>query len=377
MISEYLSSVSLDRFIREDDGKFFTYDRSAFDVPQYTPEAHYLDLTKSKYFKAVVFLRHYIKMTSDYYFSVEQKAKNVDLFMLTPSVSSPMGPGSDSEAIPIKFGALNSYLVDSSQFGFEPLLLNGIEKVYCYLPSMRGEDPDKRHLNQFFHCEAEIQGGIKKLIPIIEGFVQRLARTTLLMNNIVNNISVDPDRTRAALERILKSKSFPEMGFDEAVDTLIKNGKGHLVNFSESGRDISSGGELELMKMLEIDVPIWIKNYDRNRVPFYQKPNPENTDKVINADLLFPPLLKGSFGGEIIGCGQRQDNEQEMRESLDRQGISSDPYRWYINLRSLPNYKTTSGFGIGIERFIAWALCRDNIRDVILYPRLKGELSFP
>ena len=131
------------------------------------------------------------------------------------------------------------------------------------------------------------------------------------------------------------------------------------------------------MKMLGIYVPIFIKNYYINMVPFYQKPNPENTDKVINADLLFPPLLKGSFGGEIIGCGQRQDNEQEMRESLDRQGISSDPYRWYINLRSLPNYKTTSGFGIGIERFIAWALCRDNIRDVILYPRLKGELSFP
>ena len=377
MIPEYLSSITLNKFIREDDKKFFAKDRGVFDLPQYAPRTHYLDLTKSKYFEALVFLRHYIKLTSDYYFSVEQKAKNVDLFMLTPSVSSPMGPGSDSEAIPIKFGTLNSYLVDSSQFGFEPLLLNGIEKVYCYLPSMRGEDPDKRHLNQFFHCEAEIQGDIKKLIPIIEGFVRRLSHTTLLMKNIVNNISLDPLRTRAALEKILASKSFPEMSFDEAVDTLVKNGKGDLVNFSESGRDISSKGELELMKIIEADVPIWIKNYDRNRVPFYQKPHPENTDKVINADLLFPPLLDGSFGGEVVGCGQRQDNEQEMRESLDRQGISPDPYLWYINLRSLPNYKTTSGFGIGIERFITWALCRDNIRDAILYPRLKNTLTFP
>ena len=69
-----------------------------------------------------------------------------------------MGPGSDSEVIPIKFGKYNSFLVDSSQFGFEPLLLNKLDKVYCYLPSMRGENPDKRHLNQFFHCEAEIKG---------------------------------------------------------------------------------------------------------------------------------------------------------------------------------------------------------------------------
>lgn len=112
-------------------------------------------------------------------------------------------------------------------------------------------------------------------------------------------------------------------------------------------------------------------------MPFYQKPNPENTDQVINADLIFPPLLENSFGGEIVGCGQRQDNEQEMRESLDRQGISSDSYLWYINLRSLANYKTTSGFGIGIERFITWALCRDNIRDTILYPRLKNVSTFP
>jgi len=61
--------------------------------------------------------------------------------MLTPSVSSPMGPGSDSEAIELQFGDLSTFLTDSSQFGFEPLIMNGLDKVYCYLPSMRGEDP--------------------------------------------------------------------------------------------------------------------------------------------------------------------------------------------------------------------------------------------
>ena len=115
-------------------------------------------------------------------------AKNVDLFMMTPSVSSPMGPGSDSEAIQIKFGNLNTNLVDSSQFGFEPLLLNGFDKVYCYLPSMRGENPDKRHLNQFFHCEAEIKGTLNDLIPIIETYIKTLCETVLLMPNIIDKI---------------------------------------------------------------------------------------------------------------------------------------------------------------------------------------------
>ncbi len=66
-----------------------------------------------------------------------------------------------------------------------------------------------------------------------------------------------------------------------------------------------------------------------------------------------------------------------MRESLRRQNIKSKHYEWYINLRNLPNYKTTSGFGLGIERFITWALCRDDIKNVIVYPRLKNIKTYP
>ena len=88
------------------------------------------------------------------------------------------------------------------------------------------------------------------------------------------------------------------------------------------------------------------------RVSFYQAPDPDNANKVINADLIFPPIIKDAFGGEIVGCGQRQDNCQKMLESLSRQNIKSEHYEWYINLRKLPTYKITSGFGLGVERFI-------------------------
>ena len=66
-----------------------------------------------------------------------------------------------------------------------------------------------------------------------------------------------------------------------------------------------------------------------------------------------------------------------MMDSLARQNIKSEPYEWYINLRKLPNYKTTSGFGLGIERFITWSLCRDDIKDAILYLRLKDFETYP
>ena len=362
--------------IQQDD-KLFKTDKKLFKMPEYDPKRHYLDLTNSLYFKALLTLRHYFKLASDHYFGSKLNAKNIDLFMLTPSVSSPIGPGSDSEPIKIKLGNLETYLVDSSQFGFEPLLLNGFNKVYCYLPSMRGEDCNPRHLNQFFHCEMEMAGTLDQLIPVIEGYIKTLAQILLFMDNIVNKISENPKLTKKWLKIITKSKSFPRITFDEAVDILIKNKKDKYINFTDYGRDISSKGEIELMKILKLQSPLWLMYFDRDRVAFYQKPKLDDKNKTINADLLFPPILKNAFGGEIVGSGQRQDNVKEMYESLKRQGISSKPYEWYIKLRKHPKYQTTSGFGLGVERFITWILGKDNIRDVIIYPRLKNVRTYP
>jgi aspartyl/asparaginyl-tRNA synthetase len=368
--------IFLDK-ISNSDKQFESCSKREFTLPVYDPKTHYLEITKSKYFKALTVLRHNIKMASDFYWSEIQGAYNVDLFMTTPSVSSPMGPGSDSEAVEIKFGNLNTYLVDSSQFGFEPILMGGIEKVYCYLPSMRGEDPDKRHLNQFFHCEAEILGPLVELTPQIEGYVKFLAETFLSMKNIVNLLSLDSQKTIGILEELVKKDTFQEIEFDDAVKLLKENNFDGMINETPHGKDITSKGELKIMELLDATLPVWIRNYDRDRVAFYQKPDVNNSNKVINADLIFPNIIESSFGGEIVGCGQRQDSYDEMLESLNRQSVGSETYEWYMNLRNQPNYKTTSGFGLGIERFITWALCRDDIKDAILYPRMKNILSHP
>lgn len=195
--------------------------------------------------------------------------------------------------------------------------------------------------------------------------------------NILKRISLNFDKTIASLNRILELKKFPKITFEEAVDSLVKSGNKNLVNFTGLGRDILSEGEIKLAEIFDFNVPFWIKNYDRDRVAFYQKPDPKNSNKTINADLIFPPIIKGAFGGEIVGCGQRQNKAQEILDSLSRQNIKAEPYEWYINLRRLSNYATTSGFGLGIERFITWSLCRDDIKDAILYPRLKNIKTYP
>jgi asparaginyl-tRNA synthetase len=190
--------------------------------PPYNPETYYKDIATHLYFKALIVLRHHLKRATDDYMSQTVQAKNVDLFMMTPSVSSPMGPGSDSEAIPIHFGTLKTYLVDSSQFGFEPLLLLGLKKVYCYLPSLRGEDPDARHLNQFFHAEAEISGDLNELLPLIEGYVRYLSQTLLSLPVICGSLSGNSEATTVALTRIVESVNFPRITFDEAAILLAK-----------------------------------------------------------------------------------------------------------------------------------------------------------
>lgn len=369
---------TIERSLKKEDKLYEKCNRQDCFVPLYDPKKHYLDLTNCNYYHALITLRHYIRKVSDYYFSEEQKAKSVDLFMLSPSISSPLGPGSDSEPIPIRFGSLKTYLVDSSQFGFEPLLLNGFKKLYCYLPSMRGEDFDERHLNQFYHCEFEMVGTLKMIMPIIEGYVKTLCRTILLMEKMVDKISGDPPTTKRILKYLAAINNFPRITFEKAIEILVINKKKDLIKFTNHGRDISAQGEIELMKILKVKTPLWVMYYDRDRVPFYQKPHPKSSNKVLNADLIFPPLIKNSFGGEIVGCGQRQNKPEEMYESLKRQkNLSPIPYEWYINIRRQHSYKITSGFGLGIERFITWALALKSIQDAIVYPRLKNIKTYP
>jgi asparaginyl-tRNA synthetase len=197
------------------------------------------------------------------------------------------------------------------------------------------------------------------------------------MPEVTSKLSLNAEKSLASLDKITKVEKFQRITFDVAVLILTKNSFESLIVSTTSGRDITAKGEVELMKILNTNLPIWITDYDRDRVPFYQKPNPKNTKSVINGDLIFPSLIKESFGGEIVGAGQRQDDVQEIYESLKRQNVSSESYEWYINIRKLNNYKTTSGFGIGIERFITWALCRDDIKEAILYPRLKNVKTLP
>lgn len=360
----------------EDDGlKDFAGQK--LEHPELNTEKYYLDVAQNPYFKYISIFRHYVHLMSDAYFADKIGARHIDLFLMTSSVSSPMGPGSDSVPIDLNFGGYHTYLTDSSQFGFEPILIGGIPRAYCYLPSMRGEDPDKRHLNQFYHCEYEAQDSFEVVQGVAEGYVRALSSLVCAMPNLVRILSQDSDATLAAAQAIVSEGAFRKIAFSEAEKLLREHGYSDDIKVNEHGNDITSAGETHLLQILGGNTPVWLTELYRDRVPFYQKPLSNNSDLTYTGDLLAPPLIENGFGGEVVGMGARQDLPDEMYASLKRQGVSSAPYEWYIDIRRLPNYKQTAGFGLGIERYISWMLGYDSIYKAILYPRMKGGKMNP
>lgn len=333
---------------------------------------HIDNLVSSAYYRNLVLLRNTVETACDDYFQ-KLNAPKVDLSLITKAVSSPLGRGSDSLPISFRFGDKKAYLGDSAQFGMEPLVLNSFEMAYCYLPSFRGENSDSSHLNQFYHCEAELRGGYKKCMNIVQDLVKNVISEVIASSK--KKLIYFDAHNFFEIESLL-DKNFPVITFDEVHTLLKKNNLSHLIKSRPYGRVLTREGEIKVAELVDKDkIPVWVIKYDRDTVPFYQKPDPENPEKVLNADLIFPSL-NGGFGGEIIGSGQRQDSSKEILQSMKRQEIKNIKYyKWYIELRNNLNYKTTSGFGLGIERFVAWMLGLNSIIDAAVYPVVKNERS--
>lgn len=236
------------------------------------------------------------------------------------------------------------------------------EGTYYIMPSFRGESSDERHLCQFYHSEAEIPGTLDDVMKLVEEYIKFLCEK--ILENYESEIEKLVGTVKHIKDMINICNNIPKIEFDEVVNILENNPK--YIEDNKIYRNITREGEKKLMELM--GGVVWIKNYDYIAVPFYQKFDKTKT-KALNADLLFGI-------GETVGAGERHYNIEELEESLKIHNINKKEYKWYYNIKKIYPMQT-SGFGMGIERFIMWVLKHDDIRDCQILNRFNGKINIP
>jgi asparaginyl-tRNA synthetase len=279
------------------------------------------------------------------------------------SVSSPMGLGSDSLPVSVELFGEKTYLADSMQFHLEYLLRHTDKGVFYIMPTFRGEDPDKRHLNQFFHAEAEIVGDLNDVMILINEYITFLTKSIYLKHKLtLKKFGIDVGHLKSMLSL---NKKIPKITFTDALEVLGEDERFYNV-LPGNIRTISSLGEKKLIE--HSGGIVWLTNPPATSVPFYQAKDGSG-ENALCADLLFGI-------GEVVGCGQRHFGYKETIDALEEHEVDESEYEWYLKMKK--NYPMqTSGFGLGIERFLMWILRHEDIRDIPLFNRLKGFNDAP
>lgn len=226
-------------------------------------------------------------------------------------------------------------------------------KVYCFGPTFRAEkSKTRRHLTEFWMVEPEVAfADSNDNMRLQEEFVSYLVARAL---ERCREELKELERDTAPLERI--TPPFPRLSYTDAVARL--NTLGSDITW---GRDL--GGDDETLLAREYDRPIFVYNYPREVKAFYMKENPDDPRTVLNNDCLAPEGY-----GEIIGGSQREDNHDQLLQRIIEQGLDPASYGWYLDLRKYGTF-VHSGFGLGVERTVAWICGIPHIREAIAFPR--------
>jgi asparaginyl-tRNA synthetase len=252
-----------------------------------------------------------------------------------------------------------AYLTQSGQLYGEASSF-ALGKIYCFGPTFRAEkSKTRRHLTEFWMVEPEVAfmdlaGDMDLAEDFVEYIVQRVLRNRKFELEFIG-------RDVSALEKV--KKPFPRIRYEEAIDILNKKGKD--VPFGED-----FGADEETVISENFDRPVMIHRYPMSIKAFYMKEDPENSDLALCVDMIAPEGY-----GEIIGGGQREDDLQKLDARIKEHKLSEEAFRWYTDLRkygSVPH----AGFGLGIERTVAWITGVPHVRETIPYPRMMDKI-FP
>jgi asparaginyl-tRNA synthetase len=226
-------------------------------------------------------------------------------------------------------------------------------KVYCFGPTFRAEkSKTRRHLTEFWMVEPEVAFNDSDAnMRLQEEFVSYLVARALDRRK---EELKELERDTAPLERVVPP--FPRISYTDAVAKL--NTLGSDIQW---GSDL--GGDDETLLAKQYDRPLFVFNYPKQVKAFYMKENPDDPRTVLNNDCLAPEGY-----GEIIAGSQREDDYDRLLARIKEQGLDPESYRWYLDLRKYGTF-VHSGFGLGVERTVAWITGIPHIRETIAFPR--------
>ena len=251
----------------------------------------------------------------------------------------------------LKYFDQDLYLTQSAQLHLE-VLIQSLEKVYCVAPSFRAEKSRTiRHLTEYWHVEAEQAfATIDDMMRLEENLVSYVCQ------KVAEHCKKELKTLEVDAKELAKIKTpFARITYDEALERL------HKKSFTiEWGEDFGFNEEKALAE--EFDKPVFVYAYPKKIKAFYCKTYKENPELAMSADLLVPRI------GEITTGGSRVDDKDELIERIKEFGLRQEDYDWYIDLR---RYGTVphAGFGLGIERLLAWMLNLESVMDTIPFPR--------
>jgi asparaginyl-tRNA synthetase len=277
--------------------------------------------------------------------------------LIDPPILTPSSCEGTTNLFQTRYFDEDAYLTQSGQLYMEAAAM-ALGKVYSFGPTFRAEkSKTRRHLIEFWMIEPEMAFvDHEQNLRIQEQFI------SAIIADVLQTCSAELNTLGRDLQKLQRVQApFPRISYDEAIAYLQANG--HEITW---GEDFGAPHESEIAAKYER--PVFITHYPTEIKAFYMKPDPDRPEVVLCADLIAPEGY-----GEIIGGSQRIDDPQLLAERYQEHQLSTEAYQWYMDLRkygSVPH----SGFGLGLERTVAWICGLDHVRETIPFPRLLYRL---
>ncbi|TMV51224.1 asparagine--tRNA ligase [Paenibacillus mesophilus] len=289
--------------------------------------------------------------------AIQQFFDDNGFYLVDPPILTPSSCEGTTNLFHTKYFDEDAYLTQSGQLYMEAAAM-ALGKVYSFGPTFRAEkSKTRRHLIEFWMIEPEMAFvDHEQNLVVQERFVSHIVQS------VVANCRKELETLGRDISKLEPIQApFPRITYDEAIRRLKQNG--HEI---EWGEDFGAPHETEIAQ--QFDKPVFITHYPASFKAFYMKPDPNRPEVVLCADMIAPEGY-----GEIIGGSQRIDDPDLMQERFKEHELAEDAYRWYLDLRK---YGTVphSGFGLGLERTVAWICGLEHVRETIPFPRLLYRL---